>query len=237
MSHVNKPQLITLLLVAIICLLPVASSQAQDVIERGDLEPLEEFQANLQQKFPFGKILKKSSDETNEAFVSRIFGSVPLHHGVFQLDDFRNCIVSFAAYDFQEQAVVIGILLEPINSKGEYRLLKTMEMASGCGNEPKVNSVFLHNADPNSVGRELVIHASEYCGIHGSSNYVFVYNGLLEQNKLVLTHYLSERCAYSEIKINGEWDFDMGDEDVEDRRYIECQYSDFKAIRKVLSSK
>lgn|GEM_PF-6049144 len=63
-------------------------------------------------------------------------------------------------------------------------------------------------------------------------NYVYIYNRQVENNKLELTDYLSERCDYSEIKINGHWDFDLGEKEVEDRRYFECTYSDFETIRK-----
>ncbi|MGM0582087.1 MAG: hypothetical protein ACQETL_15495 [Bacteroidota bacterium] len=205
-----------------------------DIIGSGDILSIEEFRADLEERITFGKFFNKQAHETPEVFVKRILDNkATMHHGAFQLQEFSNTIISFATYEFEGIAVIIGLLLEPVQTKeGKYRLIKTMELSSGCGNDPEINSVFLHDADSNSIGRELLIHVSDYCDRHGVFNYVYIYNRQVENNKLELTGYLSERCDYSEVKINGHWDFDMGDEDVEDRRYIECIYSDFKTIRK-----
>ncbi|NMM47617.1 hypothetical protein [Marinigracilibium pacificum] len=208
-----------------------------DLINSGDVSSITEFRADLNARLPFGKTFKKSANEDNEAFVNRILkDNATLHHGAFQLEEFGNSIISFATYTYEESDLIIGVLLEPTPIKGEYRLIETMELLSGCGSRPEIISVFLHDADANKIGRELIIHASDYCGRHGRYNNVYVYNGLIKNNKLVLTKLLSERCDYSEVKLNGEWDFDMGEEDVEDRRYIKCKYLDYKAIRNELNA-
>ena len=205
---------------------------AQDLIAHGDITSIEEFRIDFDKRFSFGAVYKRADDEDPTRLVKRILNNQStIHHGAFELTEFHNCIVSFATYEFQGTSIIIGLLFEPINSKGDYKLLKTMEISSGCGEQPEVLSVFLHNADSNTIGRELIIHVSDYYGRHGKYNYVFVYNGLISDNKLELSNYLAERCDYSEVKIDGEWDFDMGDENVEERRYKKCDYSDFKLIR------
>jgi hypothetical protein len=205
---------------------------AQDTIDKGDIGAIEEFRMDLDKRFSFGEFYQKTDNEDPTSFVKRILrDQSTIHHGAFELSEFGNCIVSFASYEYQGVSIIIGLLLEPTSSRSEYRLLRTIELSSGCGEQPEVNSVFLHNGDPNSIGRELIIHASDYCGRHGKYNYIFVYNGIISNNKLKLSNYLTERCDYSEVKIGGEWDFDMGDENVEERRYNKCKYSDFKLIR------
>lgn len=208
-----------------------------DIIDSGDISSIKEFRTDLEARLPFGKTFTRSDKEKAEAFIQRILGDkANIHHGAFELQEFGNSIISFANYEFESTPVIIGLLLEPTISANKYRLIKTLELSSGCGNDPEINSVFLHDADPNVIGRELLIHASDYCNRHGKYNYVYIYNGLIENNKLTLKDFLSERCGYSEVKINGHWDFDMGDEEVEDRRYNECKYSDFKAIRNAINT-
>lgn len=226
-----------LLAAVFILIVQAPFTHAQDILNKGDISSIEESRVDLSKKFSFGKVYKKAASEDPQKFVARVLGSNSyMHHGAFELTDFRNSIVSFANYEFQGISVIIGLLLKPITSKGDYRLLRTVELSSGCGNKPEIKSVFLHNADPNSVGRELIIHGSNYCGRHGTNNYIYIYNGLITDDKLILTDFLSERCGYSEVKAGGEWDFDMGDENIEERRFIECDYGDFKAIRKALNN-
>ncbi|MDY8137495.1 hypothetical protein [Aquimarina sp. 2201CG5-10] len=209
-----------------------SSLMAQDIIDSGDITLIKEFRVDNEKRFSFGQVYKKNDFEDLTKFVKRILDDKSIiHHGVFELNEFRNCIVSFATYKFQKTSIIIGLLLEPTSSKDKYKLLKIMEMSSGCGEQPEVVSVFLHNADPNAIGRELIIHASDYCGKHGEYNYVFVYNGLISNNKLELSNYLSEHCDYSEEKIDGKWDYDMGNENAEEKRYNKCKYSNLKSIR------
>jgi hypothetical protein len=209
---------------------------AQDVLDKGDLE-IEEFKADFNKRFSFGTIYQKMENEDAETFVKRVLaGYSNVHHGAFELTNFKNSIVSFASYKFQKIPIIIGLLFEPLTSKGEYRLLKTIELTSGCGNIVEIKSVFLHDANPNSLGKELIIQGLDYCGIHGTKNYVYIYNGQIEKNKLTLTSYLLEHCDYSEVKINGEWDYDMGYKNVEDRRYNKCNYTNVKEIRKAINN-
>ncbi|SNR14216.1 hypothetical protein [Tenacibaculum jejuense] len=215
----------------------ISSSFSQDIIDNGDLSSVKEFKNDLNEKFSFGNSYTQLKNENIETFVKRILGDkINLHHGAFKLKDFQNCIVAFASYTYEETPIVIGFLLKPTDTKQEYKLLKILELSSGCGNEPEVKSVFLHNTDTNSVGKELVIHTSDNCGKHGKKNYVFVYNGLIKNNKLILQNFLFEHCDYSQVRIGEEWDYDMGEKDVDERKYYKCIYLDFKTIRKSLDA-
>jgi len=120
-----------------------------DILSRGNILSIEEFRTDLEERITFGKFFNKSANETPEVFVKRILDNkATIHHGAFQLQEFGNTIISFATYEFEDIAVIIGLLLEPVQTKeGKYRLIKTMELSSGCGNDPEINSVFLHDAD------------------------------------------------------------------------------------------
>ena len=205
-------------------------------MDDGDSLPIEKFKTDLNKRFSFGDRYNRLLNEDTDAFVKRILGNKTiLNHGAFELNEFKNSIVSFGIYKFEDSSIIVGLILEPINSNREYRLSKILEFSSGCGSEPKIESVFLHDIEGNSFGKKLIIHSSYSCGRHGTSNHVFIYNGLVKNNKLILKKHLSERCDYSEVKIDGDWDFDMGDENVE-RRYNKCSLSDFNAIKNILDN-
>ncbi len=213
------------------------NAQTEDILTSGDNLAITKFRSDLSMRFEFGKEYTLKLDESIEQFVERILGkNSAMYHGAFELRDFHNCIISFGKYEFEGTSVIIGILLEPTSKNGSYKLLKTLELRSGCGNDPEIKSVFLHNADRNSIGRELVIHGAYNCGRHGTFHKVYVYNGLVKSHKLVLSDYLSEHCDYREAKIGGEWDYDYGEEGVEERRYQKCIYDDYKAIKKVFDA-
>ncbi len=209
-------------------------ASGQDMVTKGDIADVTAFKLDMKGRFSFGKNYYKQLSEDNEQFVQRVLGkAASIHHGAFLLKGFNNCIVSFGSYKFKDTDIVLGILFESVGDNN-YRLLKMMELSSGCGDQPEIKSVFLYEADTTSLGPELIVHASDYCGSNGVNNYVYIYNKNISNSKLSLTTMLSERCDYSEVKLDGEWDIDMGEQDVE-RRYVECNYTDHKTIKQKLT--